>query len=374
VRVDVDNFLVCNRSDESGDDSSLTGPTDRTQALCLQARMLLAARQATACRPSVRGQVALCWGPEYLDRREELIFGLPRPPGERPNPTDSAMGDWRKVALYGTACLQAGFDPDDRQLACEAQALAMAYGLDIRRPAASAQQAIQWTYLAFLGAIEAGKTVPALLLVGLDGFFDIYLQRDLERGILIEEEAQELIDDLCLKLRLVRTGEGDEGEPNRGLGLSVAHPINQTSFRLVNTLYTLGPTAEPQLVVVWSAELPATFRRFCSEVSIDTSALRFVGTLPLSEEGKALSLTPETLGEGHEAQVASLTRLIDHETGGGAVLGINVYRRELLEAALARPHKYGYLTVQLPPWGIDLRMLSLAGRQRTLRTVLGTLN
>lgn len=370
--INLEGFITSNHAPYRGDDKELTGPTERTQALWLQAQMLLQARQATSRRPagSVRGGMTVASGPEYLDRRDELIVGMPQ---RRSGPaTRCGGGDCRQVALYGTDYLRT-WDEDERLDAVTA--VANSYGFDIRLPAATARQAIQWTYLGWIAAIEAGAGCP-VTMTGLDSFFDIYLQRDIERGILVEEEAQELIDDLFIKLRLMGTATGDEPVEPVCLQVPVAGGavdgtvlVTRTSFRVVNTLYTLGPAAKPHLIVLWSADLPASFRQFCAEVSIDSSALRYTRDLPIPAAARVLSLTPKDLGSPHKAQAAQLALQIDDELVQGEVLGINVFNRETLDAALARPHKYAHLTVQLPDGAVDLQTLAPTARRQVLYTL-----
>ncbi|AGY60729.1 pyruvate formate lyase family protein [Gloeobacter kilaueensis] len=359
-RADVESFILCNSLPYTGDDSDLTGPTERTQAIWLQAQMLLQAERATVHRGRRRGGALQ---PDFLDRREELIFGMLASPGGERLPTG---GDCRQLALYGARQLRhTGTQPE--VIAAIAD-LARYYDIDIDPPAATAQQAIQWTFLALL-ATRDPLVGRRRTLSGLDVFFDIYLQRDLDRGVLIEEEAQELIDDLTIKLRLARpTGDAATVLPALYLPLA-GQTVTRTGFRLVNTLYTLGPAAAPHLLVLWSTALSDTFRRFCAEVTIDTSSLSYAQALPLPEAGHSRTMSPDRLGATRSAQVYTLCQLLD-ALDGSSTLGINVLRREVLSAILARPNRYGYLTVQLPGGAVDLHHLNPAARQDVLQQLL----
>ncbi len=236
-------------------------------------------------------------------RRCGIITGLPDAYGR-----GRIIGDYRRVALYGVGRLiawkrrdlaalatrPAAEDTDRRrhELAQEIQslhdlqAMAARYGYDISRPAADARQAVQWVYFAYLGAIKE-QNGAAMSLGRVSTFLDIYLQRDLEDGALDEPAAQELIDDFVLKLRMarmLRTPEYDElfaGDPMwiteaiGGVGLDGRPLVTRTSFRFLHTLYTLSPAPEPNLTVLWSRELPPAFRRYCTQVSLDTDSIQY---------------------------------------------------------------------------------------------------
>lgn len=367
VRTDVENFIAANCDPYLGDDSDLTGPTERTQALWVQAQMLQQAARATARRSAGPGGTpAGAFGADYLDRREELIYGLIDPLDVEQLPVGS---DCRQLALYGSERL--------RRLGMQlgavetVEALAGCYGLDIGRPAATAQQAIQWTYLALLATRDPlfGRRRS---VTGLDTFFDVYFQRDLARGLLVEEEAQELVDDLMIKLRLpqptlselylpLAAGVDPEGRPL----------VTRTDFRFVNTCYNLGPAAEPHLLVLWSAALSGAFRRFCGEVTIDTSSLRYARALPLPQTGLAHTFSPDALGATRTEQVENLGLWLDGQPEGDH-LGINVFGREALLSTLTRPNKFAHLTVQLAEGAVDLHSLSPLGRRQVLLQLLGS--
>ena len=218
------------------------------------------------------------------------------------------IGDYRRVALYGVDALikakqtdRSGLDMDwanenvirDREeLAEQIRALqelkemAASYGYDISGPATNAREAIQWLYFAYLAAVKEQN--GAAMSIGRNAtFLDIYIERDLAEGVLTEEEAQELIDDLVIKLRIVRflrTPEYDElfsGDPTwvtesiGGVGEDGRSLVTKNSFRYLQTLYNIGPAPEPNLTVLWSHDLPEGFKRFCAQVSIDTSAIQY---------------------------------------------------------------------------------------------------
>ncbi|MFJ9898315.1 formate C-acetyltransferase [Streptomyces sp. NPDC091280] len=236
-------------------------------------------------------------------RRAGVITGLPDAYGR-----GRIIGDYRRVALYGTDRLieakkteRAKLDGcasvaeiirDREELAEQITALgeltrmAATYGCDVSRPAATAREAVQWLYLGYLAAVKE-QNGAAMSLGRTSTFLDVYLQRDLDEGVLDETGAQELIDDFVIKLRVVRflrTPEYDalfSGDPTwvtesiGGIGEDGRPLVTRTSFRFLQTLYNLGPAPEPNLTVLWSPRLPAGFKEFCAQVSIDTSAVQY---------------------------------------------------------------------------------------------------
>src|SRR5215203_4520406 len=168
----------------------------------------------------------------------------------------------------------------------ELLAMAKNYGYDISEPARTAREAVQWLYFGYLAAVKE-QNGAAMSLGRTSTFLDVYFQRDLKSGVLTEEEAQEIIDDFVIKLRIVRflrTPEYDElfaGDPTwvtesiAGMGDDGRHLATKTSFRMLQTLYNLGPAPEPNLTIWYSPRLPDGFRRFAAQVAIDTSALQF---------------------------------------------------------------------------------------------------
>ncbi|CAM5340884.1 formate C-acetyltransferase [Streptomyces chartreusis] len=236
-------------------------------------------------------------------RKAGIITGLPDAYGR-----GRIIGDYRRVALYGTDRLTAAKNAekalldalpssadvirDREELAEQIRALgelaemAASYGCDVTRPAATAHEAVQWLYLGFLAAVKE-QNGAAMSLGRTSTFLDVYLQRDLDEGVLDEVRAQELIDDFVIKLRIVRflrTPEYDalfSGDPTwvtesiGGIGADGRPLVTRTSFRFLQTLYNLGPAPEPNLTVLWSPRLPEDFKRFCAQVSIDTSAIQY---------------------------------------------------------------------------------------------------
>ena len=236
-------------------------------------------------------------------RKSGVITGLPDAYGR-----GRIIGDYRRVALYGVdrlieekhaerAQVDAMWPTDEiirerEELADQVRALtdliamAAAYGHDIAKPATNAHQAVQWTYFAYLGAIKDANGA-AMSIGRISTFFDAYIERDIEAGHLDEQGAQELIDQLVIKLRIVRflrTPEYDAlftGDPYwateciGGMDVNGQTLVTRTSFRMLHSLQNLGPAPEPNLTVLWSQHLPAPFKRFCMAISRDTSAIQY---------------------------------------------------------------------------------------------------
>ena len=236
-------------------------------------------------------------------RSAGIITGLPDAYGR-----GRIIGDYRRVALYGVdKLIQDKLDQkaslevrcideevirlreelSDQIKALEAlNRMAASYGFDIAQPATNAKEAVQWTYFGYLGAVK-DQNGAAMSLGRVSSFLDIYFERDLAAGVLTEEEAQEIMDHFVMKLRMVRflrTPEYNDlfsGDPTwvtesiGGMGLDGRTLVTKNSFRMLNTLYTLGPSPEPNLTVLWSTQLPQGFKNFCSKVSIDTSSVQY---------------------------------------------------------------------------------------------------
>jgi formate C-acetyltransferase len=236
-------------------------------------------------------------------RKCHVITGLPDAYGR-----GRIIGDYRRVALYGVdkliaekkkdkAALGLGnFNTDEIRLDEELfqqitflgylKDMAAMYGFDISQPAANAKEAVQWTYFAYLGAIKE-QNGAAMSLGRVSTFFDIYFERDIANGTLTEEGAQELMDDFVMKLRIarhLRTPEYNElfgGDPMwiteavGGVGEDGRTLVTKSSFRVLNTLYTLGASPEPNLTVLWAQALPENFKRFCAKVSADTDSIQY---------------------------------------------------------------------------------------------------
>ena len=235
-------------------------------------------------------------------RKCGVITGLPDTYGR-----GRIIGDYRRVALYGVERLiqqkQMDFDALPYQMTEEIIRLreelndqisalkdlillGKTYGFDLKRPAQNAFEAVQWTYLAFLGAMK--ETNGAANSLGrLNVFFDIYIEKDLQSGNLTEIQAQELIDQFVIKLRFIRhlrTKEYNElfaGDPVwltesiGGIGTDGRHLVTKTSYRFLHTLNNLGAAPEPNLTILWSPKLPESFKLYCSRVSVKTSAIQY---------------------------------------------------------------------------------------------------
>ncbi len=236
-------------------------------------------------------------------RSNKLLTGLPDGYGR-----GRIIGDYRRVALYGVDVLIEDkkhqleeIDEDDltsdiielrEEISEQIKALnslksmASKYGFDISVPAKNAKEAIQWLYFGYLGAIK-DQNGAAMSLGRTSTFLDIYIQRDIENGVLTEEKAQELIDHFVMKLRLVRflrTPEYNElfsGDPVwvtesiGGMGIDGRTLVTKNSFRILHTLQNLGPAPEPNLTVLWSTRLPEEFKKFATGLSIKTSAIQY---------------------------------------------------------------------------------------------------
>ena len=238
-----------------------------------------------------------------LARRCHVITGLPDAYGR-----GRIIGDYRRVALYGVDKLIAekkkdkdalgagNFTEEKIRLIEEVRRqilflgymkeMAAMYGFDISEPAKDTREAIQWTYFAYLASIKE-QNGAAMSLGRVATFFDIYVERDIAAGILTEEGAQELFDDFVIKLRLarhLRTPEYNElfgGDPMwitevvGGMGEDGRTLVSKSSFRILNTLYTLGSSPEPNLTILWSKNLPEGFKKFCAQVSKDTDSIQY---------------------------------------------------------------------------------------------------
>lgn len=237
-----------------------------------------------------------------LYRSKHIVTGLPDNYAR-----GRIIGDYRRLALYGTDALikekKADFEAISGEMSDakvrlreeismqitalkEIAEMAQSYGFDVTKPAESAKEAIQWVYFAYLAAVKE-QDGAAMSLGNVSSFLDIYLERDLQAGKITEAEAQEMIDHFVMKLRLVRhlrPGAYDEifgGDPTwvtesiGGMFNDGKTKVTRTSFRFLQTLYNLGPSPEPNLTVLWSDALPEGFKKFCAQVSIDTSSIQY---------------------------------------------------------------------------------------------------
>ena len=240
-------------------------------------------------------------------RKSGVLTGLPDAYGR-----GRIIGDYRRLAVYGIDYLMADkkkqFDSlqpklergEDIQATIQLREeiaeqhralgkikeMAASYGYDVSNPATNAHEAVQWTYFAYLAAVKS-QNGAAMSFGRISSFLDIYIERDLKNGKITEQEAQELIDHLVMKLRMVRflrTPEYDQlfsGDPMwatetlGGMGLDGRTLVTKNSFRILHTLYTMGPSPEPNLTILWSEKLPDAFKRYCAKVSIDTSSVQY---------------------------------------------------------------------------------------------------
>jgi len=236
-------------------------------------------------------------------RHAGLITGLPDSYGR-----GRIIGDYRRVPLYGTSFLinqkrqaKSNCVSDDMDSATIQQReeiseqikalydltrMAQGYGFDISVPATNLQEAVQWLYFAYLGAVKE-QNGAAMSLGRVSTFLDIYAQRDLEDGTLSEDLVQEIVDHFIMKLRMVRflrTPEYDElfsGDPTwvteaiGGIGVDGRHMVTRMSYRFLHSLRNLGPAPEPNLTILWSPKLPEAFKHYCAGLSIETSSLQY---------------------------------------------------------------------------------------------------
>ncbi len=235
-------------------------------------------------------------------RTAHILTGLPDTYGR-----GRIVGDYRRVALYGTdylikhkeidkSLIGGDMRPDvirDREEISEQikalkelAAMAARYGCDITRPAETAQEAVQALYFGYLGAVKDQN--GAAMSIGRNStFLDIYFERDIQKGLITEEEAQEIIDHFIMKLRIVRFARIESynqlfsGDPTwvtesiGGMGVDGRTLVTKTSFRVLHTLDNLGPAPEPNLTVLWSKRLPKNFKTFCADLSIRTSSIQY---------------------------------------------------------------------------------------------------
>ena len=236
-------------------------------------------------------------------RHAHIITGLPDAYGR-----GRIIGDYRRIALYGTNnlieerkrfmerldiqemtedCIQRREETAEQIIALKSFVKMCAnYGFDVTRPAQNAREAVQFVYFGYLGAVK-DQDGAAMSLGRVSTFLDIFIENDLQKGLLTEEEAQELIDQLVIKLRIVRflrTPEYNDlfsGDPVwvteslGGMGVDGRTLVTKTSFRFLHTLENLGPAPEPNLTVLWAEKLPEAWKRYCAGLSIKTSAIQY---------------------------------------------------------------------------------------------------
>ncbi len=285
-------------------------------------------------------------------RTAHILTGLPDAYGR-----GRIIGDYRRIALYGVdylikhkeldkSLLDDEMTPDkirDREELTmqinalkDLKAMALEYGYDISEPAKTAQEAVQFLYFGYLAAIK-DQNGAAMSIGRNTTFLDIYFQRDLKKGLISEKEAQELIDHLVMKLRIVkfmRTKAYNElfsGDPTwvtesiGGMGIDGRTLVTKTSFRILHTLTNLGPAPEPNLTVLWSKHLPIGFKRFCADLSIKTSSIQYESDdLMRSELGDdyAIACCVSGMRVGKDMQFfgarANLAKCLLYALNGGA--------------------------------------------------------
>ncbi|MDO5301808.1 MAG: formate C-acetyltransferase [Tissierellia bacterium] len=286
-----------------------------------------------------------------MARHTGIITGLPDAYGR-----GRIIGDYRRVALYGVDFLiedkkeqkattskvmtesnirlREELSEQIRSLE-ELKELGKIYGFDISRPAENAQEAIQWTYLGYLAAVKT-QNGAAMSLGRTSTFLDIYIERDLKRGLLDEKQAQELIDHFIMKLRMVRfarTPEYNElfsGDPTwvtesiGGMSVDGQSLVTKNSFRYLHTLENLGTSPEPNLTVLWSTKLPQDFKRYCAKISIETSSIQYENDdmmRPQHGDDYAIACCVSAMRVGKEMQFfgarANLAKALLYAVNGG---------------------------------------------------------
>lgn len=285
-------------------------------------------------------------------RTAGLMTGLPDAYGR-----GRIIGDYRRIALYGTDALKQQKLADKRDIRGNAseqvirhreelseqiraldeiKEMAAAYGCDISRPAQTAQEAVQWLYFGYLAGIKENNGA-AMSLGRNANFLDIYVERDIARGLLTEEDAQALMDQLIIKLRLVRhlrTPEYDElfaGDPTwvtesiGGMGEDGRPMVSRTSYRILHSLTNLGPAPEPNMTILWSEALPQNFKRYCARLSIETGALQYENDdvmRPIYGDDYAIACCVSAMQVGKQMQFfgarANLAKALLYAINGGA--------------------------------------------------------
>lgn len=286
-----------------------------------------------------------------LARKSAIITGLPDAYGR-----GRIIGDYRRVALYGTALL---VEDKKEQLAtslvrmtgdnirlreelseqiralADLAKLGELYGLDITKPASNAKEAIQWLYFGYLAAVKE-QNGAAMSLGRTSTFIDIYIKRDLDKGLITEEQAQEYIDHFIMKLRLVKFARTPEyntlfsGDPTwvtesiGGVGIDGRSLVTKTSFRYLHTLDNLGSSPEPNLTVLWSTRLPRKFKEYCAKMSIQSSSIQYENDDLMREshgDDYAIACCVSSMRVGKEMQFfgarANLAKCLLYAVNGG---------------------------------------------------------
>ena len=294
-------------------------------------------------------------------RHVKLLTGLPDAYGR-----GRIIGDYRRIALYGIDYLmeQKQYDFDNMKITVmddetirlreeismqyralkEMKEMAASYGFDISKPARNAKEAVQWTYFGYLAAIKENNGA-AMSLGRVDAFFDIYFERDLANGVLTEEEAQEIIDQFVIKLRAarhLRTPEYDElfsGDPTwvtcslGGMTNEGKTMVNKTSFRIVHTLENLESAPEPNMTILWAQDLPDSWKKYCSKISIATDSIQYENDdamRPSMGDDYAIACCVSSMREGKDMQFfgarCNLAKTLLYAINGG----VDEVRRQLV--------------------------------------------
>ena len=294
-------------------------------------------------------------------RHVKLLTGLPDAYGR-----GRIIGDYRRIALYGVGYLmeQKQYDFDNMKITVmddetirlreeismqyralkEMKEMAASYGFDISKPARNAKEAVQWTYFGYLAAIKENNGA-AMSLGRVDAFFDIYFERDLANGVLTEEEAQEIIDQFVIKLRAarhLRTPEYDElfsGDPTwvtcslGGMTNEGKTMVNKTSFRIVHTLENLESAPEPNMTILWAQDLPDSWKKYCSKISIATDSIQYENDdvmRPSMGDDYAIACCVSSMREGKDMQFfgarCNLAKTLLYAINGG----VDEVRRQLV--------------------------------------------
>lgn len=292
------------------------------------------------------------YSPEMrLARKTGIITGLPDAYGR-----GRIIGDYRRVALYGVDFL---IEDKKHQLATcntimtesnirlreelseqiralmELKELGQIYGFDLSKPANNAKEAIQWLYFGYLAAVKE-QNGAAMSLGRTSTFIDIYIERDLQRGLITEEQAQEYVDHFIMKLRLIKFARTPEynalfsGDPTwvtesiAGMGVDGRSMVTKTSYRYLHTLVNLGTSPEPNLTVLWSTRLPKHFKEFCAKMSIKTSSIQYENDdimRPIHGDDYAIACCVSSMVVGKEMQFfgarANLAKCLLYAINGG---------------------------------------------------------
>lgn len=294
-----------------------------------------------------------------LARKVGIVTGLPDAYGR-----GRIIGDYRRVALYGVDRLIVEKKKDKKELQetfmsadvinaieevnqqilvlADLKEMAKMYGFDISNPATNAKEAVQWLYFGYLGAIKE-QNGAAMSLGRVSTFLDVYFERDLENNVLTESEAQEIMDDFVMKLRMarhLRTPEYNElfgGDPMwiteaiGGMALDGRSLVTKNSFRMLHTLYNLGPSPEPNLTVLWADKLPQNFKKYCAKVSCDTDSIQYENDdimRPIYGQDYAIACCVSAMKIGKDMQFfgarANLVKLLLMSLNGGKDEKMNI--------------------------------------------------